>query len=198
MSSKADIWMPLYIGDYLADTADLSTEQHGTYLLLLMHEWRGGPFIEDLDALCRVCRLSASSTAQALLKQVLSRFFTRQDDGLEVRWFQGRLETERVKWSEKKRVYTERASKGGKAKAASSIASSSASSTRKAVLGECTLPSPSYAPPVLLPDSVLYGKSKHHQKPKPLRSGGFEAGAGRSARTVNDSEEFSVMEYAQS
>lgn len=32
--------MPLWTGDYLADTQDLSAEEHGVYMLLLMAQWR--------------------------------------------------------------------------------------------------------------------------------------------------------------
>ena len=55
---RPDTWMPLYVADYIADTTDLTTEQHGAYLLLIMHYWRRGPLSDDNRTLANVSRLT--------------------------------------------------------------------------------------------------------------------------------------------
>ena len=71
---KTDIWMPLYIGDYLADTSRLTTEQHGAYLLLLMDYWRSGRLPDNDQVLSQITKMSpdAFSNAKAMLMQFLS------------------------------------------------------------------------------------------------------------------------------
>jgi uncharacterized protein YdaU (DUF1376 family) len=105
---KADIWMPVYIGDYLADTMHLSTEQHGAYLLLLFHLWRRGTLQDDDVVLAQITGLARSAWSTTRL--VLAEFFQIQD-GL---WHQSRLERERI------RVAAKQQSKSSKAKLAAS------------------------------------------------------------------------------
>jgi uncharacterized protein YdaU (DUF1376 family) len=87
--SRPDGWMPLWIGDYLADTMHLSGPEHGAYLLLLMHSWRSGPLPDDDRLLAAIAR-----TDRAAWKEIgptVRAFFQKTDAGL----VQGRLERER-------------------------------------------------------------------------------------------------------
>lgn len=60
MSAKPDIWMPLYLGAYIADTLRFTTEQHGAYLLIIMDYWRNGPPPDDNGVLAQITKLSVS------------------------------------------------------------------------------------------------------------------------------------------
>lgn len=74
---KFDTWMPFFIGDYIADTSHLSTEQHGAYVLLLIHAWRNGGYISsDPSELAQVTKLQSKWKANA---SVLLRFFQESE-----------------------------------------------------------------------------------------------------------------------
>lgn len=51
-------WMPLYVGDYLADTGHLTTEAHGAYFLLIMHYWAHESLPQESKSLAVLARLS--------------------------------------------------------------------------------------------------------------------------------------------
>jgi uncharacterized protein YdaU (DUF1376 family) len=81
MSKPTDTWMPLYIGDYLADTQHLSGSEHGAYLLLIMAYWRnGGPLPDDDRAFARITRFPARTWRK--IRPVLEPLFILEDPNL--------------------------------------------------------------------------------------------------------------------
>src|SRR5215467_12034244 len=80
-------WMPLYIADYLADTFDLRSEEHGIYLLLLAICWRrsDGALPNDMVWLKRALGACASdihgNRFNRVVPALLKRFFTLSEDG---------------------------------------------------------------------------------------------------------------------
>jgi uncharacterized protein YdaU (DUF1376 family) len=98
--------MPVYIGDYVADTMHLSTEQRGADLILLFHLWRSDTLHENDIALAQIAGLTTS--ASGTTRPVLADFFETQD-GL---WHHGRVQWERT------RVKPKQQSNSNKAKSA--------------------------------------------------------------------------------
>lgn len=76
--SRSDTWMPLFIGDYLADTMHLSGPEHGAYLLLLMHSWRVGPLPDDDRQLATIARTEPAAWKR--MAPTLRAFFAPADD----------------------------------------------------------------------------------------------------------------------
>ena len=110
--SGANIWMPLYIADYLADTAHLTQAQHGAYLLLLMAMWRrGGRLPDDDKELAAITRSTRHGWKQNI-RPALATFFLIADGA----WTQRRLTKELQRAVERYKTKVENGRKGGFAK----------------------------------------------------------------------------------
>ena len=104
MPKKTDIWMPLYVGDYLGDTMHLTTEQHGAYLLIIMAYWKNrGPLRESLLPSIAKMAPDAWSIAQALLAE----FF--DTDTVPGKWVHHRIDREIRRAVKNKETNTKRA-----------------------------------------------------------------------------------------
>lgn len=123
MTKRNDTWMPLYIGDYLADTSRLSTEQHGAYLLILMDYWRNGPPLDDDEELASITKLALPQWRKHAAK--LRGFF----DLVDGRLIQKRADAERAKAG----AISSKRSEAGKAGAAKKHGKQDGGSEAKAV-----------------------------------------------------------------
>lgn len=83
-------FMPVYTGDYHRDTRHLTPEEHGCYLLLLIHCWdQKGPIPLDERRQCGIVNARSGGEIESL-RRVLAEFFVRMDDG----WYNPRMSEE--------------------------------------------------------------------------------------------------------
>ena len=156
MATKVDIWMPLYIADYLSATSRLTTEQHGAYLLLLMDYWKNGAPPDNDSVLAQITKLSPDAWANA--RTMLQPFFEIQDGA----WFQPRVENEMAKANHNKQANKERGLKGAQARWGNKNNPSIVQAYSEQCSADSTSPSPSSsknkkkekATGVACPDSV--------------------------------------------
>lgn len=108
MADRVDGWMPLHIGRYIAATGHLSNEEHGMYLLLLMHAWNNGGVIPgDPERVRRICRADPKSWTRSMA--VILDFLTLQPDGT---YRQKRLDAELAKAEEARSTKSEAGKRG--------------------------------------------------------------------------------------
>lgn len=137
---KTDIFMRLFIGDYLKSTQRLTTEQHGAYLLLTLDYWVNGPPPNDDEVLQQITGLDRARWRKHA--PVLKRFFRVEHGYLR----SDRLDVELVEARALRTAAQERARAAALARwnklhdnqDAPSIPPSNASSEHDAMLGDCT------------------------------------------------------------
>jgi uncharacterized protein YdaU (DUF1376 family) len=92
MKKSTKAWMPLYVGDFMADTATLSMEASGAYVQMLMYSWRTSKLPDDDRELARLCRMSVARF-RTRIAPLLRALFVSEGGYL----FNQRLESEREK-----------------------------------------------------------------------------------------------------
>lgn len=156
MANKVDIWMPLYVADYLSATSRLTTEQHGAYLLLLMDYWKNGAPPNNDAVLAQITKLSPDAWSNA--RTMLQGFFQVSDE----HWLHTRVESEMQKANHNKQTNSKRGKAGADARWGKKDAPSIVAAMLKQSSADSTSPSPSSSkntkntvtPPVGVDDSV--------------------------------------------
>ena len=110
MTDKVDIWMPLYVRDYLGATSRLTTEQHGAYMLLIMDYWLNGPPPDDDAVLASIARLSLEHWSKH--RASIERLFTVHGG----EWRHRRIDREIELARDRKKQAVERGKRGARAR----------------------------------------------------------------------------------
>lgn len=103
-------YMQLYVADYLADTAHLTTEEHGAYILLLFSYWQTGKPLRQ-DRLASVARLSNERWTD--VERTLKEFFHVAKDT----WTHFRVEADLEKVGSKSKKNSDAGKASAKARA---------------------------------------------------------------------------------
>lgn len=103
-------YMQLYVADYLADTAHLTTEEHGAYMLLLFSYWQTGKPLRQ-NRLASVARLSSERWTS--VERTLKEFFHVAQDT----WTHFRVEADLEKVGSKSKKNSDAGKASAKARA---------------------------------------------------------------------------------
>ncbi|MCP4356301.1 MAG: DUF1376 domain-containing protein, partial [Proteobacteria bacterium] len=104
---KIDIWMPIYINDYLADTMRLNAEKHGVYFLLMMDYWKHGYIPSDIEELSLIARVSPDNKS---LQYIIDNFFILKGD----KYAHNRIDKELENANSRRITAVENGKKGGR------------------------------------------------------------------------------------
>ncbi len=152
MMPQAPIW-PFSIGDYLQDTQQLNTEEHGAYLLILMAMWSSGKCCLPSDdaTLARVAKLSRRKWSQTVTKRVAPYFVLNGST-----WTHSRMQKDWAKVAERVARNRANAMQGGKAKSLN---------LRERTLANATSLATSLAKPKQGPETSQEGSQEGGQNP---------------------------------
>lgn len=107
MNAKVDIFMRFYVADYLADTTDLTTEEHGAYLLLLLNLWkRDGRLPCQPERLARMVGMTLDRWESVWM--VIGRFFALDDGHITQARLRRELDAAKERSDDAKRAATKR------------------------------------------------------------------------------------------
>ena len=145
MSTKTDIWMPIFIGDYLSATSRLTTQQHGAYFLLLMDYWKNGRPPDDDEVLAQITKMTPDAWSNA--RRILLAYFQIENG----HWVQKRIEKELLDSKTRKETAVTKAKAGALARwkkdnNATSNAQAMLDPMLDPMLEDASLPSPSPSP----------------------------------------------------
>lgn len=118
-------YMQLYVADYLADTAHLTTEEHGAYILLLFSYWQTGKPLRS-DRLASIARVSNERWTD--VERTLKEFFHVSKGA----WTHFRVEADLEKVGNKSKKNSDAGKASAKAKALAKQALEEAESTNVA------------------------------------------------------------------
>ena len=105
-------YLPFYVGDYLADTRQLSLEARGAYTDIIFYTWKTRRFLDDDPK--KMCRMLGIQKRQwTKIREELEPYFDLSDGT----FFQTKMDDLVTKTQQKLNKKREAGSKGGKAKA---------------------------------------------------------------------------------
>jgi len=134
MTKDVGIWMPVYVGDMLANTTRLNTEQIGALNLMMLDYWRSGAIPDDAQVIASITRMTTAKVKKYRSALLSCGVF----DVSEGQWISTYLDGLRDAATENKKEKSERAVKAAEARWSKKAVAADQSSNASASSEQCT------------------------------------------------------------